>query len=138
MRTAIAFNDMPWPDDTDEVWNARFDNVAINLLRRAVSDTKAVCVLSSTWRLDGEETRERLSNFLEIPIIDSTKSFFDVRGVEIKEWLDRHPEVTKYAIIDDDSDMLEEQMPYLTKTTFENGMLYNNYQDIIKILSDET
>lgn len=32
-----------------------------------------------------------------------------LRGEEIKEWLDKHPEVTDYAILDDDSDMLEEQ-----------------------------
>lgn len=33
-----------------------------------------------------------------------------LRGQEIKEWLEEHPEVKDYAIIDDDSDMLEEQM----------------------------
>lgn len=33
-----------------------------------------------------------------------------LRGQEIKEWLDEHLEVKDYAIIDDDSDMLEEQM----------------------------
>jgi hypothetical protein len=32
-----------------------------------------------------------------------------LRGEEIKEWLDKHPEVEDYAILDDDSDMLEEQ-----------------------------
>lgn len=33
-----------------------------------------------------------------------------VRGEEIKAWLDNHPEVDDYAILDDDSDMLPEQM----------------------------
>lgn len=32
-----------------------------------------------------------------------------LRGTEIQEWLDHHPEVIDYAIIDDDSDMLEHQ-----------------------------
>jgi hypothetical protein len=32
-----------------------------------------------------------------------------LRGEEIQEWLDKHPEVTDYAILDDDSDMLEHQ-----------------------------
>ena len=32
-----------------------------------------------------------------------------LRGEEIKEWLDQHPEVDDYAILDDDSDMLPEQ-----------------------------
>jgi hypothetical protein len=33
-----------------------------------------------------------------------------IRGEEIKAWLDNHPEVVDYAILDDDSDMLPEQM----------------------------
>ncbi len=32
-----------------------------------------------------------------------------LRGQEIQEWLDKHPEITDYAILDDDSDMLPEQ-----------------------------
>jgi hypothetical protein len=32
-----------------------------------------------------------------------------LRGQEIQEWLDNHPEVEDYAILDDDSDMLDEQ-----------------------------
>jgi len=32
-----------------------------------------------------------------------------LRGDEIKDWLDKHPEVEDYAILDDDSDMLPEQ-----------------------------
>jgi hypothetical protein len=33
-----------------------------------------------------------------------------IRGEEIKAWLHQHPEVTRYAIVDDDSDMLPEQV----------------------------
>ncbi len=32
-----------------------------------------------------------------------------LRGEEIQEWLDNHPEVEDYVILDDDSDMLPEQ-----------------------------
>ena len=32
-----------------------------------------------------------------------------LRGEEIQDWLDNHPEVEDYAILDDDSDMLPEQ-----------------------------
>ena len=32
-----------------------------------------------------------------------------LRGDEIKDWLDKHPEFEDYAILDDDSDMLPEQ-----------------------------
>lgn len=33
----------------------------------------------------------------------------ELRGTEIQEWLDNHPEVEDYAILDDDSDMLPHQ-----------------------------
>ena len=33
-----------------------------------------------------------------------------MRGEEIQKWLDETPEVEDYAILDDDSDMLSEQM----------------------------
>ena len=36
-----------------------------------------------------------------------------LRGQEIQEWLDKHPEVEDYAILDDDSDMLPEQFAKL-------------------------
>ena len=35
-----------------------------------------------------------------------------LRGQEIKEWLDDHPEVEDYVILDDDSDMLEDQFEH--------------------------
>jgi hypothetical protein len=38
-----------------------------------------------------------------------TETYRTLRGDEIKDWLDAHPEVTDYAILDDDSDMLPEQ-----------------------------
>ena len=55
-----------------------------------------------------------------------------VRGHEIQEWLDKHPEVTRYAILDDDSDMLPEQMPNFFKTTFQNGLI----EDIAKKVTE--
>jgi hypothetical protein len=33
-----------------------------------------------------------------------------MRGEEIKDWLQKNQEVQEYAILDDDSDMLPEQM----------------------------
>ena len=43
-----------------------------------------------------------------------------IRGEEIDEWLRLHPYVKKYAIVDDDSDMLPHQP--LFKTTWEEGL----------------
>lgn len=83
-------------------------------------DTNCWVVLSSTWRL-WEETREEVRRQV-VDFVDVTKDFSSVRGDEIKEWLDRHPEVEKYAILDDSSDMLEEQLPNFFKTTWDEGI----------------
>lgn len=41
--------------------------------------------------------------------IGITKNLKGIRGIEIKEFIDKREEVFKYIILDDDSDMLEEQ-----------------------------
>lgn len=38
-----------------------------------------------------------------------TETHRSLRGEEIQDWLDNHPEVEDYAILDDDSDMLKHQ-----------------------------
>jgi hypothetical protein len=69
-----------------------------------------VCV-SSTWRRyhSVDELGEFLSQ-LEIPrhrIISRTPMRFSegVRGHEIQDWLDEHPGVERFCIVDDDADM---------------------------------
>lgn len=85
-------------------------------LMRRVPDLKIV--VSSTWRLgETPETLKKIlhpSKLIGDAIIDVTPALRykkDTteeadRGDEIKHWLDRHPEVTHYVIVDDDNDML--------------------------------
>ncbi len=47
--------------------------------------------------------------FKEGTYVGITETYRTLRGDEIKDWLDKHPEVEDYAILDDDSDMLPEQ-----------------------------
>ena len=44
------------------------------------------------------------------------------RGHEIQLWLDEHPEVRRYAILDDDDDMLEHQTPNFFQASCETGL----------------
>ena len=44
------------------------------------------------------------------------------RGDEIRAWLEEHPEVTKFVILDDDSDMCEFTETNLFKTTYKFGL----------------
>jgi len=85
-------------------------------------DTGCEVVLSSTWRLD-EKSRAEVRKQV-VKFIDCTPSNYPgtQRGDEIQAWLDAHPEVTKYAILDDNSDMLESQLPNFFQTSWEKGI----------------
>lgn len=96
------------------------------LVNRICERTGAQIVLSSTWRLKKED-RDEVESFIFPKPIDITPNFVDLpydtrRGYEIKDWLDRHPEVTKYAILDDNNDMLPEQQDNFFKTSWEIGL----------------
>lgn len=75
------------------------------LIENIIKETECKVVLSSAWRLfpQGRETVEHYG----IPIHDTTPNFDGKRGEQIQYWLNEHPEVTDYAIVDDDSDMLD-------------------------------
>jgi hypothetical protein len=91
-------------------------------------------VISSTWRL-----HENLGDFKDVlgfPVKGKTGrevSVGSVRGKEIDLWLKDHPEVEQYCIVDDDSDMLEEQMPYFVKTNYKDGLQFEHMEKICKI-----
>ena len=46
-----------------------------------------------------------------------------------------HPEVENYVIIDDDSDMLDEQLYHFVQTNFEDGITDTEVNRVIKILN---
>lgn len=118
---------------------------------QALSDlckaTRASVVISSTWRkMDYplEEADTKILNpylwlkgwlkYFDIPIHPDEKTIEGdtiskggvfiscIRGDEIQEWLNRHPEIKKFAIIDDDSDMRPDQISNFVKTQFETGL----------------
>lgn len=67
---------------------------------------------------------------LRLPIIDSTPVLNGRRGHEIAHWLAAHPEVTTWAIVDDDSDMLPEQRHRFVQTDFSDGLSFRGYLDL--------
>lgn len=92
----------------------------VSRLKKVLKDTGAKVVLSSTWRIlhGGREFVESCG----IPIMDETDNGGGKRGDQIQRWLDAHPEVETYAIVDDDSDMRDEQLPRLVLTEFATGL----------------
>lgn len=113
-----------------------FDPVAIQFLNRLTELVDMKVVVSSVWRYGRTpaELQELLSQAgFEGTVIDKTPRIGrdingeGVRGDEIKHWLGQHPEVTKYCIIDDDSDMLPEQLRNFVKTDSMWGMSLENF-----------
>ncbi len=84
-----------------------------------VDDTGCVVVLSSSWRhFDGG--REEVDRMV-CPTFDITPSVRGgFRGDEIALWLERHPEVERYAIVDDNDDFHDGQP--LFRTAWSTGI----------------
>lgn len=90
-------------------------------------------VLSSTWRLGS--SLEELNSIFTFPIYGKTDYLCrEIRGVEIQKWIDEHPEVENYVIVDDDSDMLPEQMTNFVLTSYDEGITFKKANEIVEKL----
>ena len=126
---------------THRCWLAgnEYDSYSAKIISKVLTDYDYKIVVSSTWRILHDDYE--LSKFLKIMGF-SSKLFFmknfstprlpGIRGVEIKDWLDRHPEVEDYIIIDDDSDMLPEQMDHLILCDGREGFGARNYFQVCR------
>ena len=105
----------------------------------AVPDLKVV--LSSSWRHSDDGIEEVESQVVKL--FDKTGSEGNdptrpsgiencLRGREIKVWLDAHPEVERYAILDDENDMLPEQQENFFKTSWQTGITQEVVDAVIK------
>lgn len=130
--------------DVDGVLNSRnttnfhelypIDQYMAFLIGRIQLRTGCSVVLSSSWRHHPDGVENVSKRVVEL--LDKTPHLSGCRGDEIKAWLDAHPEVEKYAILDDDSDMLKEQMPNFFKTTFDDGLTDEIAEAVIKHLGE--
>ena len=107
--------------------------ITARLNRIAIETGAQVCV-SSSWRYD-ELFRERFvrAGFAGV-YHDDWRTRTDMamsqgglylgrtRGDEIAAWLNEHPDVRSWAIVDDDPDMLPNQLDRFVQTDFETGL----------------
>ena len=102
----------------------------VDRLNVLIEKTGAKVVISSSWRLYG---------LLQCSLILENAGFKGEvigltpervrewgkqgppRGLEIQAWLDAHPEVEKFVILDDEADM-EHLLPFLVKTSMVTGL----------------
>ena len=135
MNSKLYFKNSFNPDEDD----SRFDVYSVYLVKKLVEEFSLKIVITSHWRsgmvekLMSELKRNELMSFLHkdsfTPILRSAQ-----RGTEIKAWLDSHPEINDYLIIDDNENMLEEQKCRFVKTDAFAGLLDENYYDAREIL----
>ena len=111
-------------------------------LYEIISATGAEIVLSSTWRYPDEDgsyiSKENLIKQLSeygMNLSDETPQLavYD-RALEILTYLENHPEVTHYIVIDDDIELLKNDIikPHLVYTYYQIGL---TEQDIFKAIT---
>lgn len=116
------------------------DDEAIDLLRTIVESTNSEIVLSSSWRWY-KESREKIREQLQkhnLKFIDITPTRTDItlkREEEIQSWLDSHPEVVNYVILDDEKISCESMRKHHVRTTFSRGLTIESAQTAIEILN---
>jgi hypothetical protein len=125
----------------------RLDPDKLTLLGKIIEATGCGLVISSTWRsYDVQSTIEELSdnmnyynNGIAFPFCDRIVGVTDridpaKRGLEIAKWIKDHRFTGKYLILDDMSDMLDEQKPYFINTDLWEGLNNTDVEKAITIL----
>jgi len=129
-------------------WYLKADK--IKWIKRIVDETAAKIVVSSSWRMQTvEETRKSMiykekrcpRNKMLYWLMDN---LYDVtpwvglgngRGGEIQQYLNDHPEIDNYVIIDDDGDMWDSQLYHFVQTNYEDGITETEAIRAIKVLN---
>ena len=111
----------------------------VALLNVIVKLTGAKVVVSSAWRaIEGLPycvAHLERSGF-QGEVIGATperNKVSDPRGLEIQAWLDEHPEVEAFVILDDEADM-EHLLPKLVQTSFEHGLTEADVEKAARLL----
>lgn len=102
------------------------------LVDRIKEATGCEIVLSSSWRHSGEGVDQVESKVGKLYGM-TARSGGGMRGSEVRLWLEEHPEVTRHAILDDNSDFFPDQPLFLT--TWEEGLTDEIAQAVIKHLN---
>jgi len=124
-----------------------FNPACVGALNDIIAATGAKLVLSSSWRhfMSIRKFNTHSKAFGVPPCIDETPTLSQTfsadglyiaqqRGTEIKAWLDAHPEVDKFVILDDNSDMAS-LMDFLIQTDMDRGLTEYHAKRAIKLLN---
>ena len=127
------------------------DPTTIPHLKKILEETDAKIVISSAWRITRslKELRDILwlAGIEKELVIDVTPRTVNLgglrvdcggnRGQEIQAWLDLHPEVEAFVILDDDTFDLQDHGEKVVETEMEEGLTIHNANKAIAILNGE-
>ena len=111
------------------------DPVAVDMLREVLRVTGAMPVLTSLWRLS--DVCVQTLRDAGLPITETTPLLRGDanRGEEIAAWLEAHPEVTCFAIVDDDPAAGDCGLrSRLVLTRWETGLQPEHCRQLIRLL----
>jgi hypothetical protein len=155
LNSHAYFKSDPNNEDTEE---GALDPKAIVKLNKLIAATGAKVVVSSSWRYG--RSVERLTELLvkrgfvgevigktadcvEVKHVDEISAHehalyvAHARGDEIQEWLNKHPEVKSFVVLDDDSDMTTVKHRLVKTSLFLGGLLDHHVEEAIKMLADK-
>ena len=131
-----------------------FDPNAVANLAKIIEETGAEIVISSSWKFMGLSEMQDMWEVRGLPgkIIDITPNtvsdemllsadldhmeLMPIRGMEIKEWLEKKgKKVSQYAILDDMDAMLPEQKSHFVQTNPNVGITEDDAFKAISILN---
>ena len=107
-------------------------------LHRIVAETQCRIVLSSEWRgVPSLERQLSRAGIFHRAHKDRRTPFLPAlgRGHEIAQWLSRHQEVKRFAIVDDQEHVLPNQRPFFVKIAAATGLTDQNVTWIARILA---
>lgn len=113
-----------------------FDHKAVDNLATILEETGAEIVISSSWKFLGLQTLQKMWEDRKLPgtILDIT-SDGKSKGWEIDEWLmECESQVNRYAIIDDENDILPKQLNHFVQTNSQFGITCKDAERVITIL----
>jgi hypothetical protein len=134
-------------EDSDQ-YGQFFDDRCVRYLKWIIQETGAYIVISSSWRLAGLQAMKQLWEDRKLPGFVSgitPRSFineegeresYNCRGEEIAAWLKQNNlnDGNEWVIIDDDSDMLEDQTFNFVHVDGRFGLTYPDVQRVITVL----
>ena len=143
-RNSIKYQYLNFPDDTD----IQFGKKAVNNLNKLIHLTNAKIVISSTWRLfhslenliDIFKKQRVKGKIISTTSVERATIEEDIpRGQKIADWLDQHPDVEQYLIIDDDvqADCIQFHPYNCVETSYKRGFApEDRFNEALAILNE--